>query len=246
MIAMAVATAGVSYGQAFTVPATADIYAANGNTALPASATAPFLISVPVGATSVTFTSVTGNLTSGCASGEGCISMTTGFLGDPDGNGEINFSATTGTNLIGPVAVPVPNLAGFLAGVFVVSGGPSGAAGAANLSVSPVLTAYTPAINQAFFIGDGRTGSNSGSVQTFAVPAGAATLYLGMSDACSAGLAPNCYNDNSGTLTGTATFTVPTTPTPSPTPVPPSILLTLIGLAGGAMYLGFTGFRLRA
>ena len=39
-----------------------------------------------------------------------------------------------------------------------------------------------PVLNQVFFIGDGLTGTGSGSVQQFVVPLGATRLYLGSSD----------------------------------------------------------------
>lgn len=67
-------------------------------------------------------------------------------------------------------------------------------------------------------------------------------MALGISDACSYNGAPGCYNDNSGTFTVNYTLNVPVTGAP----IPPSILLTLIGLACGAMYLGFNGLRARA
>ena len=46
-------------------------------------------------------------------------------------------------------------------------------------SAQPTLS---PGLRQAFFIGDGRTGTGSGSVQQFVVPAGATRLLLASSD----------------------------------------------------------------
>ena len=77
--------------------------------------------------------------------------------------------------------------AGALVGVFVAAGGPSG-------STSQVLdfightgfSSLSPALDQLFFIGDGLTGSGSGSTQQFVAPAGPAFLYLAVSDSVGA------------------------------------------------------------
>jgi hypothetical protein len=45
------------------------------------------------------------------------------------------------------------------------------------------FTSASSLLNQAFFIGDGLTGSGSGSAQTFHVPTGATELLLGSVDA---------------------------------------------------------------
>jgi hypothetical protein len=59
----------------------------------------------------------------------------------------------------------------------------------------------SPVIGQVFFIGDGLTGTGSGSVQTFAVPATATHLYLGFVDSCTlTSTAPSCYSDNAGSM----------------------------------------------
>ena len=44
------------------------------------------------------------------------------------------------------------------------------------------LPSYSPLLNQIFFIGDGLTGTGSGSVQDFIVPDGATSLYLAVAD----------------------------------------------------------------
>jgi hypothetical protein len=72
-----------------------------------------------------------------------------------------------------------------LVGVFVASGGPSGstpadldftgAGGYSFLTLSPLL-------DQLFFVGDGLTGTGTGTVQQFTAPAGTATLYLAVAD----------------------------------------------------------------
>jgi hypothetical protein len=74
-----------------------------------------------------------------------------------------------------------------LVGVFLDASDPTSSAAPADLDFGPtgIGTAFTtlsPALKQAFFIGDGLTGTGSGTVQTFVVPAGATRLFLGTSD----------------------------------------------------------------
>jgi hypothetical protein len=57
----------------------------------------------------------------------------------------------------------------------------------------------SPKIGQVFFIGDGLTGTGSGAVQVFAVPATATHLSLGFVDSCT-NIVPGCYSDNAGSL----------------------------------------------
>jgi len=72
-----------------------------------------------------------------------------------------------------------------LIGVFVAAGGPSGPTPAA-LDFTGVggysFLTLSPALDQLFFIGDGLTGTGTGSVQQFIAPAGTATLYLAVAD----------------------------------------------------------------
>jgi hypothetical protein len=72
-----------------------------------------------------------------------------------------------------------------LVGVFVAAGGPSGPTPAA-LDFTGVggysFLTLSPALDQMFFIGDGLTGTGTGSVQQFIAPAGTANLYLAVAD----------------------------------------------------------------
>src|SRR5260370_49777 len=94
----------------------------------------------------------------------------------------------------------------FLIGVFLGPGLPAApvasvgdyAAGA--YFASP---AYTPLVGQAFFIGDGLTGTGTGTVQTFVVPSGATRLFLGFADAMGFVGTASMYCDNTGSLTFT-------------------------------------------
>ena len=83
-----------------------------------------------------------------------------------------------------------------------------------NFSGNHSFLSLTPLINQSFFVGDGLTGTGSGTIQQFLVPDGATTLYLGFDDAYNNGLflpfvgAPSSYDDNSGSLTAAYNVTV--------------------------------------
>jgi hypothetical protein len=59
---------------------------------------------------------------------------------------------------------------------------------------------YEPKLGQSFFIGDGLTGTGSGSQQRFVVPAGATVLYLGFVDGAYFRGEPGTYDDNTGSI----------------------------------------------
>lgn len=70
-----------------------------------------------------------------------------------------------------------------LIGVFVGAGVPSGQAPAGlDFVGNTSFTSLWPVLDQVFFIGDGLTGTGSGAVQQFVVPAGATRLFLASSD----------------------------------------------------------------
>ena len=79
-----------------------------------------------------------------------------------------------------------------------------------------------PELGQAFFIGDGLTGTGTGDSQRFHVPAAATRLFLGFADAWAFGdptSLPGSYDDNAGSLS--ATFVV--------VPEPATLILLAIG-----------------
>jgi hypothetical protein len=119
-----------------------------------------------------------------------------------------------------------------LAGVFVSATGPSGAAPTPlNFSSSGTsFTSLSPELDQAFFIGDGLTGDDIGTLQEFIAPAGATFLYLGVSDACGYNGGPSCYGDNA------ASFDVTYSGNTTSTAVPEPFTLSLFGagFAGAA------------
>jgi hypothetical protein len=88
-------------------------------------------------------------------------------------------------------------------------------------------------LDQAFFIGDGLTGTGSGTPQVWSVPTGATHLYLGFIDSpystgnTTTGFAYGAYGDNVGALNVTVNLVA--------TPEPGTIALLGFGLAGLAL-----------
>jgi PEP-CTERM motif len=140
----------------------------------------------------------------------------------PDGwPGDVfTMVADYGTGISGPMGVQVSGLVG----VFIGSSVPSGPA-PAQLNDGMSFTSLAPGLDQIFWIGDGLTGTGTGSVQSFLAPSGATRLYLGVVDGF------GWYN-NPGvidvTINGAASV-----------PEPSTWAMVLLGLAG----LGFAGFR---
>lgn len=144
----------------------------------------------------VEFNSVTG-LTNCCSS-----SPNTG----PDGGGGgTNITSTDGVSgIIAPTQM-------FLVGVFLDASEPAGA-GPAVLNFNSIGTNFTdlnPLLNQTFWIGDGLTGTGSGSLQKFHAPTGATRLFLGIADSFGFGGAPGWYDDNTGAYEVDYTVVVP-------------------------------------
>jgi len=198
------------FSDTLTVLGTNDIYAA-GHSTLPATiypGTFPPSDSFTADPNQIlTFSSVTGMV--GCN-----FSITNG----PDGTCFPGIS-TTVTSYGGLSGINVDDANFFLVGVFLDSTEPSGP-GPAVLSynygtpgsLSTSDPTFSPLLDQVFFIGDGLTGTGTGSEQTFVVPATASRLYLGFADSFDS--VPSYYADNVGSLT--ATFSINTVaPEPS-------------------------------
>ena len=209
-----------------TVYANASIYDA-GSTTLNYGDSAPTSVSLSAGTTSLTFTGVTGSLT--CTYSDGCISLNNGGnYNNPDGIGSAAGFYTGGTLSLSGITLAN---AGALVGVFL-DGPPAGVSPTAldfSTSGATAFTSLTPLINQVFFIGDGLTGNGSGSVQSFNVPTGARTLYLGIADACGYNGGPSCYSDNRGSFSATVNQLGAVTPT---VPEPASFAILAVGMLG--------------
>jgi hypothetical protein len=186
------------------VNATDNIYGA-GLASAPGGGTVPGSLSV-LGTSSIRVSSIVGSITASCASAEGCITLNGGSFNDPDGVGNPQPTFTSpGTAVLSGITAPN---AGFLLGVFVPAGGPSGAAPAALVFATTSFTTLSPLLDQVFFIGDGLTGDGTGTVQQFNVPTSAASLYLGIVDFGGA------YGDNAGTYTVNFSLTSSQAPEP--------------------------------
>lgn len=186
------------------------------------SSTTPVATPITPGAGQVlTFSSVTGT-----------ISLTPGFPAGPDGRISnppgafpMNVSAAAGLSGI------ISNNSAFLAGVFLNGHeGDPGHVTPATLSFGTTnsFSSLSPLNDQVFFIGDGLTGSGSGSTQTFVVPADATELVLAIPDANGYSGPPGAYFDNSGSFVATFSTSMVTTPLPGSLP----LFVTGLGVMG--------------
>lgn len=192
----------------FTVPGTSNPFLSgmpNGSTCCSgdsAPAESPVLvtgITLTTG-TALTFTNVTGS-----------VSYTGDTpTGTPDGAAPISSGPTNGmASYIAPIDA--------LLGVFLDNAQPDTSAAPTGLdftSIGTNFSSFSPLLKQVFFIGDGLTGTGSGSQQTFIIPTGATRLFLGTVDGY------GWYN-NSGSISGTINLA---------TPEPQSYAMLLVGL----------------
>ena len=109
----------------------------------------------------------------GSAGGFGCTTT------NPDGTGCFSFTMGPANNLSSATL-----LAGVLVGVFITDVAPPGPAPAGVIWTGASGTAATisPLLWQVFFIGDGLTGTGTGSAQSFVIPTNATRLFLGVAD----------------------------------------------------------------
>jgi hypothetical protein len=91
----------------------------------------------------------------------------------------------------------------YLVGVFTTDRPPGSPPPSLDFSAAAIghnFLALTPALNQVFFIGDGKASADY--PQRFIVPQGGTHLYLGFADACGVvgtpDATPGCYDDNGG------------------------------------------------
>jgi hypothetical protein len=212
-----------AHAMSVTVPALANLFAAG-----QAAVTAPGgggggMLPPSVGFIAgpgqvLTFSSVTGFTD--------CCNSTPATNADGGSAGPTTISAANGIS-----GIKAPTLM-FLAGVFLTAAAPSGTAPASlDFTGNTAFTSLSPLLNQMFYIGDGRTGNGSGTIQTFLVPTGATRLFLGFADSF-AFSAPNhgFYDDNVGALQATFDITGGTSVVPVPAALP--LLLSGLGIFG--------------
>jgi hypothetical protein len=149
----------------------------------------------------------------------------------PDGGGAVSTPANNG---ISGATWPI----NALVGVFLDASQPDLSAAPTDLNFATTsFTTLSPLLKQAFFIGDGRTGTGSGTVQTFVVPAGATRLFLGTSDGFG-------WFNNTGSFTvtggaGAGATPTPTVAAPTATPTVPAPTATATVSAANVPTLSF-------
>jgi hypothetical protein len=205
--------ASVANATSFTVLGTDAVYGAgltgNGTSTAPQT----FTFSAGAGQT-LTFDDVTGATS--------CCSNTPNVGPDGSGGSSTNVSALNGiSSIVAPRVL-------FLAGVFVDSGNPPSAPAPAGFSYETSANPFFSdaeftgiVLNQVFFIGDGLTGTGTGTVQTFHIPDAADTLLLGFVDAFAFSGTPSFYGDNHGSVSGVFEITgsAPAIPLPAGLPL---------------------------
>jgi len=151
----------------------------------------PSAVTLAAGGNVVSFTSVKGKV--GC-SGDAA------FIAD-GGDCAGGHTDLLSTDHIAGVVASDRTL--FLVGVFTGAKLPVKAPARLDFSGDKLGVAFAslePKLGQVFFIGDGKTGTGSGVIQKFKVPAGATMLYLGYADGYGFMGAPGAYGDNKGGL----------------------------------------------
>jgi hypothetical protein len=159
--------------------------------------TLPTLILIPEGSNrTAEFSSVTGTITY-CSIG--C---------PPSGaDGIVAADVPPGPVWDGLAGVDFATRGRYLAGVFLDDTEPSDPAPGKLKFVDGSFAELAPGLRQIFFIGDGMTGTGSGSRQVFHIPDTATRLFLGFQDRFpSAPNLPGAYGDNSGNINLQADF----------------------------------------
>jgi hypothetical protein len=221
-----------AFAASVEIPGTSNIFKASATGG--GDGTAPIVFSfAPDAGLVLTFSSVTG-LTN-------CCGLNGTPVAGPDG-AVLLGNGTTNVQSSGGISGGIAPAQMFLVGVFLDSSTPPAGTAPDRLNYSSGSlgfseASYSPLLNQSFFIGDGLTGTGSGTTQQFLVPEGADTLVLGFLDSGFFQGAPSFYGDNPGSLS--ATFSI--APAAAPVPVPAGLMLlapAVAGLAGIARRRG--------
>lgn len=188
IVSVTAASSQALHAAAFVVPGTSTPWLAgmtNGSTASggdSAPAQSPVLVSgISLTAGSPLFFSVTGGVMNGSA----------GTLNGPDG-GALQTHSVGAENGIADFTAPINSHIG----VFLNATQPNLSPAPPAFSYLPGAATISPGLRQPFFIGDGLTGTGTGTPQGFIVPAGATRLFLGTMDGFQ-------WNNNSGSFSGT-------------------------------------------
>ena len=174
-------------GTTVTVSGKANVFAAGRSTAF--DGVLPPAVRFPAGpGRLITFTSVTGTV----------IASATWTSVGPDGNPWPTDISSYG----GIAGIRHPGKAMFLAGVFLTDSEPADPASQRlDFSSGDNFASLSPPVGQNFLVGDGLTGTGSGSRQQFHVPPTATRLFLGFAGGYNFSGSPGNYSDNGGALT---------------------------------------------
>lgn len=122
----------------------------------------------------------------------------------PDGGSCGGYKETHIDSYKGISGIRHKDRAMFLIGVFTTDAEPADPAPPIlDFTGNDAFATLAPQINQTFFLGDGMTGTGSGTRQQFQVPATATRLFLGFADGLFFFDAPGGYENNSGSLAAT-------------------------------------------
>ncbi len=190
------------------IPATSDLWKI-ASTSPTQDGTFPPVIYLLTGANRVlTFSNVTGTVMPSTK-----FSRSGGADGQNFFNNVVNITSIGG---ISGITDSDTNSAFALIGVFVTGNIPaSNPPVAQNYAKIRGNPSFSPLLDQAFFIGDGKTGTGMGAIQQFNVPNGATKLYLGFPDSYNSAThvsfqgPPTAYGDNGGSLTATLSIATP-------------------------------------
>ena len=190
MLPVGSVTPAVTVNGSNTIKATDCVYNNNGFVAT--GSTTPTPIALPPGTGRV--------LTLNSATGTIWLDATHSTNADGDHSYTANISAANGIS-----GINASSLA-FLEGVFLDGKETGTQAAPASLNftsggLGEGFTSLSPLIDQVFYIGDGMTGTGTGTKQQISIPDSATALVLGVADVGNWGNGPpGAYDDNSGTF----------------------------------------------